>query len=281
MHSLSVSKNPVALDVLISRECLGDLCRVLDTALTSDSHSQELLLSNAVDCIWSVVGAQDQIAKVTCCVTMSDIGITPHMLNALSATIKAHDTLGADEHRTLCHGVEALLTLASVYSPPFRQSLCTPEAIAGLSLHSHTPLPPSPFSFCFNGAATAFVTFLQVLKPHVCEELAPCVLNVMKVLHHASSEESNSKPLEAVMEWIIPYLGLTLDHSTAAEPAEPAAAAHTRKATPVVCFDKKKNPTSNDTRRKHHHQRTTTYRRSTTRFCTSCTPCVRWTRSVR
>ena len=132
MHSLSVSKNPVALDVRISQGCLGCLCNVLDTALTSDAHSQELLLNNAVDCIWSVVGAQDQIAKVTCCVTMSDIGITPHMLNALSATIKGHGTLGTDEFRTLDHGIDALLTLASVYSPPFRQSLCTPEAISGL-----------------------------------------------------------------------------------------------------------------------------------------------------
>ena len=78
------------------------------------------------------------------------------------------------------------------------------------------------------------MTFLQVLKPHACEELAPCILNVMKVLHHASSEESNIKPLEAVMEWLIPYLGLTLNCSTTT-PA--ATTAHGRKATPVVCFN--------------------------------------------
>lgn len=176
MHSLSVSKNPVALDVLISRECLADLCSVLDTALTSDSHSQALLLSNAVDCIWSVVGAQDQIAKVTCCVTMSDIGITPHMLSALSATIRAHDTLSTDDFKfalvALSFPLLSVLTHPSSTTPQNSQprGRCVADTRVGLLASVQTE-PVHTRGHC---RFVSHVTFAFVfLSPKTLHETQP------------------------------------------------------------------------------------------------------------
>ena len=175
MHGLSVSKNDVALDILISRDCLASLCKLLDTGMRPDEapqNSEELVL-NAIDCIWSIVGAQSLISKMTSCYTLLALQITQRMLHAMAGLIKLgtarndNAKLTADEdkfapqhtrpqhtatlrhttervHRALSHGIDALLTLASIYSPPFRKSMCTPETIDGLFFHTRPPQQQEP-----------------------------------------------------------------------------------------------------------------------------------------
>ena len=110
---------------------------------------------------------------------------------------------------------------------------------------------------------TAFSGFLEELKLVVCGELTMCVLNIMKVIHHASSDEGNGSALGGLIKWIIPFLGLNFAQgSTTAENGK----GFTRRATPAVCPSVFKGcPSSNC-----HPLFCVINRKSTTRFFTFC-----------
>ena len=157
MHGLSVSKNDVALDILVSRDCLASLCKLLDTDAARNSGEDEDLVVNAIDCIWSIVGAQSPISKMTSCHTLLTLNITQRMLHAMAAIVRLSTARRTsptpDEHKALSHGIEALLTLASVYSPPFRKSMCTPETIDGkqpTNQPRHASKPPAEMHALWN-----------------------------------------------------------------------------------------------------------------------------------
>lgn len=105
MHGLSVSKNDVALDILISRDCLASLCKLLDTDMRAGEapQSSEELVLNAIGCIWSIVGAQSLISKMTSCHTLLALQITQRMLHAMAGLIKLgtarNGKLTADEDK--------------------------------------------------------------------------------------------------------------------------------------------------------------------------------------
>jgi len=81
---------------------------------------------------------------------------------------------------------------------------------------------------CNPEAIEAFKQFLVQLHLCVHGELSLCILNIMKVIHHASSDESNGAALGALIEHIIPFLGLSFPEGTAE-----TGKAFTRRATPI------------------------------------------------
>ena len=88
MYGLAASKNPVALDNMLSYDCVSTLCDVLETKFEEDQRNKSLLV-NAIDCLWSIAHAQNQILTITCCYTMSSVGFTQHMLHALTQVMKS------------------------------------------------------------------------------------------------------------------------------------------------------------------------------------------------
>ena len=68
------------------------------------------------------------------------------------------------------------------------------------------------------------------------ETYAMCLLNIMKVLHHASSDESNGCALERLIDWLMPFLGDPLypNGKPAKAAADPSTQQSIRRAT-VVC----------------------------------------------
>jgi len=203
LYGLAASKNPVALDNMLSFDCLSSLCDVLETKYEGLSRNKALIIS-AIDCLWSIAHAQNQILTVTCCYTMSNILFTEHLVHALTELINSceNETLSESDIKSINKGAETLLTFASVFSPPFRKSMCTTESI------------------------NAFNAFLTQLKTRMCEGLTMCVLNIMKVLHHASSDESNGNALGQLIERVIPFLGLSFSETSGKN-------AFTRRNTPA------------------------------------------------
>ena len=92
MYGLAASKNPVALDNMLSYDCLTSLCNVLEPKEETRNKS---LVVNAVDCLWSLARAQNPILTVTCCYTLANIGFTERLLHSLTfvMTLPENETI--------------------------------------------------------------------------------------------------------------------------------------------------------------------------------------------
>ena len=183
MHGLSVSKNDVALDILISRDCLASLCKLLDTGMRPDEapqNSEELVL-NAIDCIWSIVGAQSLISKMTSCYTLLALQITQRMLHAMAGLIKLgtarndNAKLTADEDKFAPHYASTTHSKAEAHNRARSQSTEPWDrraADAGLNLlaavpKEHVHARDNRWFVLSHKATTATRTMLNML--HVSE----------------------------------------------------------------------------------------------------------------
>jgi hypothetical protein len=145
------------------------------------STSRELC-HTAIDCLQSLVAKQIPLARAPLCHNLMGFGIAEHLANLMHAIITGKE--GIDETH-LGRAIETLLALAAVSYTPFRRSICAKPVLEKI------------------------MALLKILRQTLTKSkaLTSFLLNLLKVVHHASSEESVGDLLEPVIDYLIPLLG--------------------------------------------------------------------------